>query len=146
MPLTTETHTTVYATHHFEFAPDRVFDAWLDPAAVAKWMLAPGPGEMGAITVDAKAGGTFSFVVRRQGDDVAHVGEYLAFDRPRRLSFTWLLPRYSQEVTVVSLDFSETATGTDVSLTHGPVLAEHAAPTAQAWQKILAAIDESLKS
>lgn len=34
-------------------------------------------------------GGSFSFVVRRQGEEINHVGTYLEIERRRRLVFTW---------------------------------------------------------
>lgn len=42
-----------------------------------------------ARTFDASAGGRFSFLVLRGGEEIDHVGEYIALERPRRLAFTW---------------------------------------------------------
>lgn len=148
--MTTEPYTTVRVTRSFGTSPERVFDAWLDPDKVRKWMPAPAlkmtsvPDEIVGITVEARLGGTFSFVVKRQGEEIDHAGEYLTFDRPRRLSFTWGVPRYSKESSAVTLDFAPTGTGTELTLTNERVLKDYAARIESGWSAILDAIAETL--
>jgi len=44
---------------------DRVFDAWLDPASLARWM---GTGEGAEVTaLEPKVGGKFRIVMRHRG-------------------------------------------------------------------------------
>ena len=71
--------------HRFAAPAERVFDACLDPAWVGRWMFGPNVREekIVRLTLEARVGGRFSFVVERQGAEVDHVGEYLAIDRPR---------------------------------------------------------------
>src|SRR5689334_16478803 len=80
----------VHVTRRYSASPERVFDAWLDSKTIGTWMFGHVPGEeMVRISVDPRVGGGFSFVVRRQGRELDHVGKYLEIDRPRRLVFTW---------------------------------------------------------
>jgi uncharacterized protein YndB with AHSA1/START domain len=79
----------VEVERHFTASPEEVFDAWLDPASLSRWMFGPPRDEDTVrLTVDPRVGGEFAFVVRRQGQQVTHVGRYLQLNRPRRLLFT----------------------------------------------------------
>jgi uncharacterized protein YndB with AHSA1/START domain len=140
----------VRITRHYQASPERVFDAWIDPAKVAQWFLAParsmgmGEDELLAIEVDARVGGKFLFSVRRMGEVVDHVGEYLEIDRPRRLAFTWAVPKYSPDSTVVRLELSPSGAGTELTLTHEGVLAEYRPQTEKGWTAISDAVAASV--
>jgi uncharacterized protein YndB with AHSA1/START domain len=69
----------VRVTQRFSVPPERVYDAWLEPASLGTWMFGPrlGDEEVVRFTLDARVGGTFSFVVRRQGALLDHTGTYL---------------------------------------------------------------------
>jgi uncharacterized protein YndB with AHSA1/START domain len=133
----------IQVQHRFQAAPERVFDAWLDPAKIEHWMGAPArkmlaePDKCVKLEVDARKGGRFSFVVNRAGEDVEHAGEYLEVDRPRRLVFTWGVPKYSPDFSVVSLDFKPDGEGTLVTLEASNVAEEYRERTARGWQLIL---------
>src|SRR4051812_43444668 len=94
---TLEEHRTVSVSRQVPAPPDRVFDVWLDATKVRTWMAAPSAGEVVSTSLDPVVGGAFSFVVREDGANVLHAGEFLAIDRPRHLSFTWRVPRVSLE-------------------------------------------------
>jgi len=85
----------VRVPRRFSASSERVFDAWLDPEKVPKWMSLS--GEMVRVQIDARVGGTFSFVERRDGEEIEHIGEYLEMACPRRLVFTWCIPQYSPD-------------------------------------------------
>jgi uncharacterized protein YndB with AHSA1/START domain len=139
-----ESAAVVKVVRKFNAAPERVFDAWLDPEKIRSWMLAPGPGEVVRIQLDVRVGGKFSFVVRRADGEVDHVGEYLELDRPRKLAFTWGVPKYSSEMSRVSIDFAPAGSGTEVTLVHEGVPEEYRGRTAEGWGTILGAIDRSI--
>jgi uncharacterized protein YndB with AHSA1/START domain len=67
-----------------------VFDAWLDPATLARWL---GPGAIAAEIdwLEPTLGGAYR-IVMRQPDGTAHVvgGVYREIVRPERLVFTWI--------------------------------------------------------
>jgi uncharacterized protein YndB with AHSA1/START domain len=128
----------VRVTRHIDAASERVFDAWLDPASIAQW-FGLGLGDMVRIDVDPRRGGRFVFTQRRGNDDVEHSGEYLVFDRPRRLAFTWAVPKVSNEFARVGIDIRPREDGCDVTLTHelNPAWADHADRTREAWAKMI---------
>src|SRR6185295_17212258 len=84
--MSTESPIEIRVTQQFTAAPERVFDAWLDAAWLSRWMIGPAvrEEEIVHIELDPRVGGTFSFMVRRDGEEIDHVGEYLELDRPRR--------------------------------------------------------------
>jgi uncharacterized protein YndB with AHSA1/START domain len=139
----------IRVTHRFEAAPERVFDAWVTPETIAVWMAAPALKMMGTqdemlrIEADARVGGRFSFMVRRQGQELDHVGEYLEVDRPRRLVFTWGVVGWPGSSTV-SLDLVPDGTGTLLTLTATGVAPEYQARTEQGWTAILEGVATSV--
>jgi uncharacterized protein YndB with AHSA1/START domain len=128
---------TVQVTRHFEASPERVFDAWLDPQKAGQWLFATPSGQMVRVEIDARAGGSFIFVDRRDGEDVEHIGEYIEMDRPRRLVFTFKVPKFSQQSTRVSIDIVPEGTGCHLTLTHEDVLPDYASRTQEGWTGIL---------
>lgn len=109
----------VRVTHRFSASPERVFDAFLDPARAGRFMFATPTGQMVKVEIDPRVGGKFAFVDRRDGEDVAHAGEYLVIDRPRRLVFTLAVEKYSQEIDQVEISIEPRGHGCELTLTHG---------------------------
>jgi uncharacterized protein YndB with AHSA1/START domain len=142
----------VLLARRIDAIPERVFDAFLDPQKVAQWMLAgSAENEISSVAIDPRVGGTFSFLVRSQGQEVEHLGGYVEIDRPRRLAFTWnaVTPREAPGAksgtgTLVTLDFAPAGTGTELRLTHEGVPEDQAIRTEEGWSKIIQAIANSL--
>jgi len=135
--MNTATPVTVRVVRHFDAAPERVFDAWLDPGIAAKFLFATPTGRMVRGEIDARVGGKFVFVDRRDGEDIEHVGEYLEIDRPRLLVFTLAVPKFSTQRTTVSIDIVPDGAGCALTLTHEGVLPDYASRTEHGWGKIL---------
>lgn len=83
MKLPTST-ISVSGTQKFSVTAERVFDAWLDPALIARWMFGPALREEEVLRIDpdAKVNGRFAFLVRHNGEEIDHMGTYLELDRP----------------------------------------------------------------
>jgi uncharacterized protein YndB with AHSA1/START domain len=151
--MSTESNVQVRVTRRFTASPERVFDAWLDPAMLGRWMFGPSlrDEEIVRLTLDARVGGRFSFVVRRQGQDIDHVGTYLEFDRPRHLVFTWGVAAdiqdESRDSSRVSIDIARLSNGCELTLTHAmhPKWAEYAARTQAGWTTMLEALGRALE-
>jgi uncharacterized protein YndB with AHSA1/START domain len=143
--MPTKTPVLVHVTHRFEAPAERVFEAWLDPREIGGWMFGVVlPDEILHVHVDARVGGSFSFLVRREGREIDHVGEYLEVDRPRRLAFTWGVRGESDGAgSRVTVDIASAGSGATLDLTHELPAdwAEYAARTEGAWTKMLGALD-----
>ena len=133
-------------THTYAAAPERVFDAWLDPAIARRFLFATPTGEMIRAEVDPKVGGQFTFTDRRPDmGDVLHTGQYLEIDRPRRLAFTFGVPQFDPGSTRVAIDFAPTpAGGCHVTLTQSDVPPEWAEGSKQGWTMILGWLEAAL--
>jgi uncharacterized protein YndB with AHSA1/START domain len=94
-----------------------LFDAWLDPAALAQWMR-PGPIQRTTASVDARVGGRYEIMMEIDARIIPHRGEYLAIDPPRRLVFTWNSPNTGDQDTLVAVDFVAAGADTEVVITH----------------------------
>jgi uncharacterized protein YndB with AHSA1/START domain len=102
--------------------PEAVFDAWLDPVLVARWM-APG-STRGSAQIESRLGGRYR-VVHSTAD--GPVGGFdatiIELDRPNRLVFAWgmvgadgeLGRRFDSRLTIL---FDHIPTGTRLSLIH----------------------------
>jgi len=134
---------TITARHIYNAPPERVFDAWLDPELARRFAFATPEGEMIKAEIDPRVGGAFNFTDRRpEMGDVAHVGEYLEIDRPRRLVFTFAVPQFDPAVTTVTLDFHPLPNGgCEIVLTHEGVLEQYAEGTPKGWAMILGSLE-----
>ena len=135
---------TVRVSREFNAAPERVFDAWLDRATAGNWLFATPKGEMKVVEIDARVGGAFTFIDRRDGEDIAHTGEYVELDRPRRLTFDFRVPKFSSEATRISIDFAPSGTGCSVALVHEGVFKDFASRTEEGWREILEGLAKTL--
>jgi uncharacterized protein YndB with AHSA1/START domain len=139
-----EPHVKVRVIHRFRTSPERVFDAWLDPEKAGKWLFATASGQMVRVEIDARIGGSFVFVDRRDGEDIEHVGKYLEIDRPRRLAFTFSVPKYSKESTRVTIDIVQLEVGCELTLLHENVLQDYSSRTEAGWTNILDRLEVTL--
>ncbi|MGE5624789.1 MAG: SRPBCC family protein [Bacillota bacterium] len=126
----------VRVVRRFKASPERVFDAWLDPDKARRFLFATPTGKIVRANVDARVGGGFVIVDRRDSEDIEHVGEYLEIVRPTRLKFTFRVPNYSAANSWVTLDIAPVDGGCELTLTHEGVLAKYADKTPEGWGMI----------
>ena len=136
----------VQVTHAFRASAERVFDAWIDPRMASRFLFATDAGTIVRCDIDARVGGRFTIVDRRDEGDVEHTGEYLEIDRPRRLVFIFGVPKYSSAFDRVEIDVVPRESGCELTLTHtlAPEAAEWADRSAHGWATILTNLDRLL--
>jgi uncharacterized protein YndB with AHSA1/START domain len=117
--------------------PDRVFDAWLDPDQARHFLFATPTGTMVRAELDPHVGGRFNLTDRRDGEDVEHAGTYEEIDRPRRLVFTYSVPKYSSQVTKVTVEIVPMRSASELTLTQDGVAEEYLQRTREGWTGIL---------
>ena len=105
---------TLHLERMFEVPQEKVFNAWSSSEAVGKWFGLDPEAETKA-SVDFREGGSY---VLQSGDYVVR-GVYKEISPHDKIIFTWLWD-HDQEVPemLVSLEFTETNTGTKMTLIH----------------------------
>jgi uncharacterized protein YndB with AHSA1/START domain len=133
-------------SRRFRASPERVFDAWLDPTIAGKFLFATPSGEMVQVEIDPRVGGNFLFTDRRDGEDVAHRGQYLEIDRPRRLVFTFSVEKYEQHADRVTVEIVPLDSGCELTISHemSAEMAAYAVRTEQGWTGILENLAEAI--
>lgn len=129
-------------SRRFTASAERVYDAWLDPAMLSRWMFGPQvrDEEILHLKLEAKVGGTFSFLVRRGTDEIDHVGEYLELERPHRLVFTWGIVGHGSSRVVIEIRPLETGCELELSHEMAPEWADFVDRAAQGWTHMLEAL------
>ncbi len=146
--MSTDSNICVQVKRHFDAPAEHVFDAWLNPSMIGVWMFGPAVREEKVlhVSVDAQIGGSFSFLVQRDGETIDHSGKYMEIDRPRRLVFTWGIRGESEQTSKVMVELSSAESGCELSLTHElhPDWAEYAERTQAAWAKMVDSLASAL--
>lgn len=138
-------HPRLRIVRRYDFPPERVFDAWLDPRIAARFLFTTADSEVIRCEIDGRVGGAFTIVDRRKdGEEIEHVGEYREVDRPRRLVFTFAVPQYDPTVTTVTVEVTATAGGCELVLLHDGVPPEWAEQDVEGWTMILGALETAL--
>ena len=123
---------------------ERVFQAWLDSESLAQWMR-PGNFTHATVSVDPRVSGGFRIMMEgRPEGDVEHRGEYLAIEPPSLLSFTWISRYTDHEPTVVTIEFHERGTGTELVLTHRRLPPGEIEGHRKGWTDVVRLLDETL--
>jgi len=128
---------TVCVEKRLSATPDRIFAAWLDPKQASRFLFATRTGTMVKAEIDARPGGGFLLVDRRDGQDIEHTGTYLEIDPPRRLVFDFAVPQFSAERTRVAVEIRSEGTDSVIAITHDGVLPEYEERTRHGWSTIL---------
>ena len=128
-------------------APIRaVYEAWLNPAMLAKFMI-PAPGmSVPEVNVDARVGGRFEIVMANGNDRMPHAGEYKVLNPHSQIVFTWESP-FSVDGSTVTVNLTESEGKTRVELHHVRFPnAESRDHHNAGWGAILALLESTLES
>jgi uncharacterized protein YndB with AHSA1/START domain len=142
MPTDTKT---LQIKRTFDDSPEAVFDAWIDPDTARKFLFATPDGEIVRCDIDARTGGSFTITRRDNSGDTEHVGVYEVVDRPHKLVFTFGVPAFTSDVTLVIIDIASTPSGCALTFTQEGVWADWLEKNIQAWNMILDRLNAALK-
>lgn len=135
---------------------ETVFDAWVTPELAKKFFFTTPNGEILVYEMNAVTAGSFTVTERRPTPDgqpgtmdVKHVGHYIEIARPSRLVFSFSVPQFPGEETVVALDFVSLSSGEcDLTLTHSLGSSDSArqyrAKTEAGWKTVLGRLESTL--
>ena len=94
----------------------RVYNAWLDPLMMKKFMFGGLDMTIPVAETDPRVGGHYKVVMNDGKTDIPHTGQYLELNPHSRIVFTWQSP-YSVEGSTVTLDLVADGAATIVTLT-----------------------------
>ena len=94
-----------------------LFDAWLDPKAVGKWLFATPGGVSSHVEIDGRVGGGFAIHEQRGETLATHFGEYREIARPHRIVFS-LATRENGLPSSVTVEIEPDGVGSVLTLTH----------------------------
>jgi uncharacterized protein YndB with AHSA1/START domain len=124
-------------------APDRVFDAWLDPKALMQIFRMSPTDEADAVT-DPRVGGRFLLTLKSK-NTYPHTGEYLVVDRPHKLVFTWFSKGTDLAETKVTIELKPAkGGGTELTLTHVGLTEKQVASHEGGWTAIVGNLEKML--
>jgi len=132
----------VRVTRRFDASPERLFDAWLDPATAGRWLFATPNGQMRRVAIDARVGGGFAIAEQRPDGLAEHFGRYLEIDRPRRLVFLFSDEESVKSGDRVTVEIVPLGDGCELTLIHAMAAehAEYAVRTQSGWDTVLASL------
>ena len=145
---------TVTVKRRIAASAQELFDAWLDPSALAQWFRPHSSGStLSTVTIDARVGGGFDIVMhipsRRCAEGGAtgparHFGTYQTIDAPRRLVFTWNSYHEGQPDSLVTVDFRPDGKTTEVVITHERLPEDRRDGHAAGWTELLEMLEKNL--
>ena len=123
---------------------ERVFDAWLEPSMLSRFVLPDPSMPPPEVENDPREGGRFSIVMRVGDDKLPHVGTYLTIERPNLLVFTWE-SAHSIDGSEVTIRFSADGDSTRVELSQVKFFNEEARDDHEGgWGNILDRLAEEI--
>ena len=133
-----------------EAPPQRVFDAWTDPAQLAAWWGDDEFYHTREWTCDVRPGGRWHCAGSGGGKMAGEFevgGEYTVVEPPHRLGFTWKPTWDSGVVTDVLIELTPAGAGTHLRLTHtGFATVESREGTNEGWNRVFAWLDRFVSS
>lgn len=132
----------VVVSRRFSAPVSRVFEAWLDPEALAKFMFPALDMSVPVATTDPVVGGKFEIVMQAGDRHMPHRGVYREINRYSRLAFTWEGP-FSEPDSLVTLDFWDVDGETELTLTHVKFPSEDSRANHEGgWTRIFECLNE----
>jgi uncharacterized protein YndB with AHSA1/START domain len=125
--------------------PEMVFDAWVKPDLIRKWLFAGPTSEIIRIQIDLRIQGKFSILELEKSNNeyIDHYGKYIEIDRPGKLAFTLSAPKHFPGETSVSIEIVAIQEGSDLRLTQIGVPKN---VTEESWNKMFAQLSLTLEN
>jgi uncharacterized protein YndB with AHSA1/START domain len=134
---------------HYPVTPEKVWRAWTDPQALAKWWGPGGPEAVSLAELDLRAGGRFRIIFGgAQGTDHECTGVYREVVPNRKLVFSWCWPRTTPDrVSQITILLKPAGGGTDLKFLHEQFFDEAARDGHQrGWTESFAKLGAFLES
>ncbi len=140
-------------TRNYTASPEAVFQAWTDPKALMQWFAPSDTFTTPVAEVNLVVGGSYRIQMKDPSGHLHTVGGvYREISRPDRLVFTWAwegggrcdeLTEIEMSETLVTVEFHQTDTGTELKLIHEQLSTEESrAKHEQGWGGCLTGLEK----
>ena len=110
--------TTLQIKRTFQAPREKVFRAWTEPEEMKRW-CAPTEEYETRAEVDLRVGGKYRIEMKHPSGSVhTAIGEYREVEPPSKLVYTWSWEDGTVEDTLVTVEFRDLGSATEVTLTH----------------------------
>ncbi len=141
---TSDKVTTLILRRAFPAARERVFRAWTEREALQQWFKPMGQA-LTISTLEMRVGGSFRFDLADGSDAI--IGTYLEIVPPEKLVFTWSFATTPGQESLVTVEFIERASVTEVILTHERLSSKEMRASLEAgWQSLLDQLAQALST
>lgn len=113
-----------------------MFEAWLNPDMMRKWLFTR-EGTNKLARNDAYVGGTWEIIDHRDGMDYRATGEYLEFDPPQIIVFTFRMPQFSDTEDTITVELKRMPEACEMTFTQNIVVPHKEQWTAADIEKAL---------
>lgn len=123
--------------HRFKAPPEKVYQAWIDPAKMSRWL---GPPDVIKVTTttDVRVGGRYTIQMIVPNDEHNVGGVYREIVPNRKLVFTWAWRSMPERESLVTVTFTPDGDGTLLTLHHEQFFDEAARDRhEQGWKVIV---------
>lgn len=103
-------YTTLVMVREFSVPPEKLFDAWINPVMMRKWLMSMEATNKSALS-DPRVGGEWEVIDVRGGKEYRAIGRYLEVDRPTKLVFTFQMPQFSDSKDTITVEIKATEQG-----------------------------------
>lgn len=122
---------------------EKVFNAWLNPEMLAKFMLPAQGMQPPIVKLDAVEGGQFSILMQVGDQQLPHGGQYLKIEPYQCIVFTWE-SAHSIDGSQVTLNFSQSDKGVLLELSQVKFYDEAAKAAHEGgWSSILSHLQQA---
>ena len=132
--------TSVKVSRRFKASPERVFDAWTDPAMASQWFFTTKSSKT-TYELDVRVGGAYTITRVSSGKTYVAVGTYIEIDRPRRLVFTFGMPQFAADFDTVIVEIEADGDGCVLTLTQEGLRPGYEKSTVNGWGKMFTLLE-----
>jgi uncharacterized protein YndB with AHSA1/START domain len=135
--------TSVRVKRHFNASPERLFDAYVEPATARKWLFTTKTSKA-EYELDTRVGGSYTITRQSAGKQYVAIGKYLEIERPRRLVFTFGMPQFAADFDTIIVEITPDGDGSVMTLTQDGLRPGYEKSTLNGWGKMFDALAKAL--
>ena len=134
--MTNYSTTVLTMVRNFEVASEKVFDAWLDPVMMRKWLFTLEGTNQVAVN-SPEVGGSWEIVDRRDEKDYRAIGEYVEISPSEKLVFMFKMPQFSDTVDTITVELKELPEGCEMTFSQAIIVPHEENWTSEDIEKAL---------